>query len=152
MKVYALNSEERSTTGFTHRVRITHEDLTETTANTSQTIAIFTVAARDYVQDVAFNLVTPFKDSADNALNTTTLLVGDGGDTARYIASSELNENGSEILAGPAVNAKVHYAYTTADTIDAIFGSMAAKTLAQLDTGKLDIFLKVSRLPDYSGT
>ena len=95
MKVYTLNADERAATGFTHRVRITHEDLTETTANTAQTIAIYTVKARDYVQDAAFNLVEKFEDTADNALNTTTLIVGDDGDTARYIASAELNVNGS---------------------------------------------------------
>ena len=150
MKTYVLSQEEQAKTGFTHRVNITHEDLTQATANTAQTIAILTVAARDYVSDAAFNLVTPFKDSADAALNTTTLIVGDGGDTARFIASAELNENGTEILAGPGVNSKCRFAYTTADTVDAIFGSMAAKTLAQLDTGELDIFLKVSRLPDLA--
>jgi len=152
MQVYKLNSNEQAATGFTHRVRLTHADLTEATANTAQTIAIFTVAARDYVQDVAFNLVEAFENSADTAYNTTTLIVGDGGDTARYIASAELNDNGSEILAGPGVNAKCRYAYVTADTIDAIFGSMAAKSLSSLDTGKLDIFLKISKLPSYSGT
>ena len=152
MKVYPLNDNERATTGFTHRVRITHEDLTETTANTAQTIAIFTVAARDYVQDAAFNLVEKFEDASDNAFNTTTLIVGDDGDTARYIASAELNVNGTEVICGPAVNAKAHYAYTAANTIDAIFGSMADKSLSDIDTGKLDIFLKISRLPDYSGT
>lgn len=151
MRVYTLNADERAATGFTHRVRITEADLTETTANTAQTIAIFTVKARDYVQDVAFNLVTPFENTADNAYNTTTVIVGDGGDTARYIASAELNANGSKIIAGPAVNSKVHYAYTADDTIDAIFGSMAAKSLVNLNAGALDIFLKVTRLPDYAG-
>lgn len=149
MKVYTLNSNEQAATGFTHRVRITHEDLTEATANTAQTIAIYTVAARDYVADAAFNLVEAFEDASDTAYNSTTLIVGDDGNDDRYIASAELNDNGSEILAGPGVNTTARYAYVAANTIDAIFGSMAAKSLSDIDTGKLDIFLKIVRLPNF---
>lgn len=149
MKTYVLSQEEQAKTGFTHRINLTHEDLTETTANTAQTIAILTVAARDYVSDAAFNLVTPFEDASDNALNTTTIIVGDDGNDDRYIVSTELNKNGSEILAfGAASTAR--YAYLAANTIDAIFGSMAAKSLSDIDVGEIDIFLKVSRLPDLA--
>ncbi len=107
MKVYKLNSDESAATGFTHRIRVTHEDLTQTTANTAQTIAIFTVAARDYIADAAYNLVEGFEDASDNAYNSTTCIIGDDGDTARYIVSVEMNTNGTEIICGPAVNAKV---------------------------------------------
>lgn len=150
MTVYPLQLEERASTGFTHRIRLTHEDLTEAADNTSQTIAIFTVAARDYVSDAAFNLVVPFEDSADNAFNSTTIIVGDGGSTNRYIASAQINVNGSEILAGPGVNSSVRYAYTAADTIDIIFGSMTDKALVDINTGELDIYLKVNSLAAYS--
>lgn len=152
MIVYPLQLEEQSATGFTHRIRLTHEDLTEATANTAQTIAIFTVGARSYVSDAAFNLVTPFEDASDNAYNSTTIIVGDGGSTNRYIASAEINVNGSEILAGPGVNTTVNYAYTAADTIDIIFGSMTAKSLSDIDVGALDVYLKVSNLAAYSYT
>jgi hypothetical protein len=150
MESYVLSQEEQAKTGFTHRIRVTHEDLTQATANTAQTIAIHTVAARDYISDAAFNLVTPFEDASDNAFNTTTLIVGDDGNDDRYIASAELNVNGSEILAAGGVNSTVKYAYVAANTIDAIFGSMAAKSLSDIDVGEVDIFLKVSRLPDLA--
>lgn len=152
MIVYPLQLEEQAATGFTHRIRLTSEDLTETTANTAQTIAIFTVAARDYVSDAAFNLVTPFEDASDNAYNSTTIIVGDGGSTNRYIASAQINVNGSEILAGPGVNSSVRYAYTSADTIDIIFGSMTGKSLSDIDVGELDVYLKVNSLAAYSFT
>lgn len=146
MQTYVLSQEEQANTGFTHRIRVTHADLTETTANTAQTIAILTVAARDYVSDAAFNLVTPFEDASDNAYNTTTIIVGDDGNDDRYIVSTELNVNGTEILAfGAASTAR--YAYVAANTVDAIFGSMADKSLSNIDVGAIDIFLKVSRLP-----
>jgi len=150
MIVYPLMIEEQAATGFTHRIRLTHEDLTEATANTAQTIAIFTVAARDYVSDAAFNLVTPFEDASDNAYNSTTIIVGDGGSTNRYIASAQINVNGSEIVAGPGVNSSVRYAYTGADTIDIVFGSMTGKSLSDIDVGELDIYLKVNSLAAYS--
>lgn len=150
MIAYPLQLEEQSATGFTHRIRITHEDLTEAADNTAQTIAILSVPARAYVSDAAFNLVTPFKDSDDNAFNSTTIIVGDGGSTNRYIASAQVNENGTEILAGPGVNSSVRYAYTSADTIDIIFGSMTDKALADIDVGELDVYLKVNDLAAYS--
>lgn len=148
MKVYPLNVNERAATGFTHRINITHEDLTETTANTAQTIAIFTVAAGDVVNDAALAVTTPFEDASDNAFNTTTVIVGDGDDDDQYIASTEVNVNGSEVKY-KACAADAQLAYTAADTVDIIFGSMAAKSLSDIDTGELDVFLSVISLPKY---
>jgi hypothetical protein len=149
MKVYPLNDNERASTGFTHRINITHEDLTETTANTAQTIAIFTVAAGDYVADAAVAVTTKFEDASDNAFNATTVIVGDDGNDDRYIASQEVNANGSFVLYGPAVNSTVKYAYLAANTVDIKFGSMAAKSLSDIDVGELDVFLSVIKLPSY---
>lgn len=148
MKVYPLNVNERAATGFTHRINITHEDLTEATANTAQTIAIFTVAAGDVVNDAALAVTTAFEDASDNAFNTTTVIVGDGDDDDQYIASTEVNVNGSEVKY-KACAADAQLAYTAADTVDIIFGSMAAKSLSDIDTGELDVFLSVIKLPSY---
>lgn len=148
MKVYPLNDNERAATGFTHRINLTHEDLTETTANTAQTIAIFTLAAGDVVKDAALAVTTPFEDASDNTLNTTTVIVGDGDDDDQYITSTEVNVNGSEVKY-KACAADAQLAYTAADTVDIIFGSMAAKSLSDIDTGELDVFLSVVSLPKY---
>lgn len=148
MKVYPLNDNERAATGFTHRINLTHEDLTETTANTAQTIAIFTLAAGDVVKDAALAVTTAFKDASDTAFNTTTVIVGDGDDDDQYIVSTEVNENGSEVLYR-ACAADAQLAYTATDTVDIIFGSMAAKSLSDIDTGELDVFLSVVSLPKY---
>ena len=148
MKVYALNDNERAATGFTHRINITHEDLTETTANTAQTIAIFTVAAGDVVNDAALAVTTPFEDASDNAFNTTTVQVGDGDDTDQYIASTEVNVNGTEVKY-MACAADAQLAYTAADTVDILVGSMTAKSLSNIDVGELDVFLSVIPLTSY---
>lgn len=148
MKVYNLSLEEQAASGYNKKVVITHADLTESTVNTAQTIELFSVPAYTVVDSCAFKLVTPFEDASDNALNTTTLIVGDGGSTARFSPSKELNVNGTEILAWATANATdtLPYAYVSADTIDAIFGSMADKALSDVDVGEVHIYLGVRTL------
>ena len=148
MKVYPLNVNERAATGFTHRINITHEDLTETTANTAQTIAIFTVAAGDVVNDAALAVTTAFEDASDNAYNALAVVVGDGDDTDQYIVSTEVNANGTTVLYR-ACAADAQLAYTAADTVDIVFPAMAAKSLSDIDVGELDVFLSVVKLPSY---
>ena len=145
MKVYELPSETKSATGYTHKVVITSADLTETTANTAETIELLDVAAGDVVHTAAVKVVTALADASDTAFNTTTLIVGDDGSTNRFVTSQELNVNGSEVLYKAATNTAPH-AYTAANTVDAVFGSMAAKSLSDIDTGEVHIFLGVNKL------
>ena len=137
--------------GYTYHVKITADDLTETTANTAQTIELITVEQGSVVQSVAYNLPVPFEDASDSALNTTTLIVGDDGNDDRFIVSKELNENGSEVLAWVTANDvnDLPYAYLADNTIDAVFGSMAAKSLSNVDTGEIDILINVVHIGDY---
>jgi hypothetical protein len=74
------------------------------------------------------------------------LIVGDAGDTARFLASTQLNENGTEILAAAAPPAKVPHAYAAATAVTATFASMADKALEDIDTGEVWIFLETSDL------
>jgi hypothetical protein len=71
MQVYELPNETKAATGFTHKAIVTHVDLTETTADTDQTIALLSVVAGDVVQKAAFQLVTAFSDASDAAFNDT---------------------------------------------------------------------------------
>lgn len=148
MKVYNLSLEEQAASGYTKKVVITHEDLTETTANTSQKIEMFSVPAHTVVKSAAFRLITPFEDASDNALNTTTLVVGET-DVDRFIVSKELNVNGTEVLswATAQVTDTLPFAFVAADTIDAAFGSMADKSLSDIDVGEVHIYLGVYQLP-----
>jgi hypothetical protein len=129
MQVYELPNETKAATGFTHKAIVTHVDLTETTADTDQTIALLSVVAGDVVQKAAFQLVTAFKDASDAAFNDTQVQVGDGNDTDEYIAATQVNENGTEVLFAANVNT-VPFAYTAADTVDLLVESMTAKSLS----------------------
>jgi len=145
MKVYELPAETKAATGYTHKAVITHSDLTEATANTAQTIELLDVAAGDVVHTAAVKVVTALSDASDTSFNSTTLIVGDDGSTNRFVTSQELNVNGSEVLYKAATNTAPH-AYTAANTVDAVFGSMAAKSLSDIDAGEVHIYLGVNKL------
>jgi hypothetical protein len=145
MTVYELPYESKAATGFTHKVVVTHSDITESTADTDQTIAILSVAAGDIVEKAAYKLVTAFSDASDSALNDTKVQVGDGGDTDRYIAATQVNVNGTEVLYANNANT-TSYAYTAADTVDLLVESMTAKSLSELDAGEIHIYLAVTKL------
>jgi hypothetical protein len=145
MQVYELPNETKAATGFTHNAIVTHVDLTESTADTDQTIALLSVVAGDVVQKAAFQLVTAFKDASDAAFNDTQVQVGDGNDTDEYIAATQVNENGTEVLFAANVNT-VPFAYTAADTVDLLVESMTAKSLSNLDAGEIHIYLAVTKL------
>ena len=145
MQVYELPNETKAATGFTHKAIVTHVDLTETTADTDQTIALLSVVAGDVVEKAAFQLVTAFSDASDAAFNDTKVQVGDGSDTDEYIAAAQVNENGTEVLFAANVNT-VPFAYTAADTVDLLVESMTAKSLSNLDAGEIHIYLAVTKL------
>ena len=151
MKVTKLLNNERAG-GFTYHVKLTHADLTETAANTAQVIELITVKQGSIVSQVGFNLTTPFEDASDANLNSTTITIGDAGSAARFSASKELNVNGSEVLAWADAygTSTMPYVYLAADTIDATIGSMAAKSLSNIDTGEIDILFNVVDISDYA--
>jgi hypothetical protein len=143
MKKKVLSFEERlKHDGATHVFEITHEDLTETTADTTQALVLLTTpASRGSVECKKTVLVTPLKDASDEAFNTNALIVGDSGSTNRLLASMELNENGSEVLKKVGTGTK--YVYTSATAVNAIFAAMSAKALSDIDTGEVHIYLCV---------
>lgn len=138
--------------GYNRAYRLTHEDLTEAAANTAQTIVLDYGVRGTTVKGAAFYLKTPFEDASDNALNATAITVGDGVDPDRYIVSKEINVNGTEILNWATANATdtLPYSYVSSDTIDIVFGSMAAKSLVDIDVGELWIYLEVAELAQLS--
>ena len=147
MKVYELPAETKAATGFTHKAIVTHVDITESTADTDQTIALLSVAAGDVVEKAAYKLVTAFSDASDAALNDTKVQVGDGADTDRFIAATQVNVNGTEVLYAANANT-TSYAYTAADTVDLLVESVTAKSLSDLDAGEIHVYLAVTKLSD----
>ena len=145
MQVYELPANTKAATGFTHKAVVTHSDITESTADTDQTIALLSVAAGDVVEKAAYKLVTAYSDASDAAFNDTKVQVGDGGDTDRFIAATQVNVNGTEVLFAANANTTA-YAYTAADTVDLLVESMSAKSLSDLDAGEIHIYLAVTKL------
>ena len=138
MKIYPLVLEEQAAAGGANiRVEITHTDLTETTTNTAQTIPLLTVAAKMAVRLVKAVLVTPFKDASDAAFNTNAATVGDGNSAGRFLASTELNLNGSEVplKLGPSTAAPA----ATAATVATADGSDAGTTQALANALKAEL-------------
>ena len=159
MKVLTLSNNESGPHGFTHKITLTHADLTLATADGDQTIELLAVGAGTFVDRAAYVLRTAFKDASDSAFNSTVLSVGDGTDPDRYLHSNtagtglQINENGTEVLyhinpvaASTAGLATAPYMYTGDDTVDALVESMSAKALVNIDVGEIDIFLRVVNL------
>jgi hypothetical protein len=144
MTTNAFRSLHESPRGFNYRFVITHSDLTEATDNTAQDITLIALPANSVIKSAATYLKTPFKQASDGSYNSNVLIVGDSGDTDRCIASQQLNENGTEVVA-KAHNA-LPFAFTAATEIKANFASMASYSLADLDTGEIHIFLEVAQL------
>jgi len=122
--------------GATHVVELEHNDFSETTTNTAETVALFTVPANACVRFVYADLVTAFQDSSDTNHNQSALTVGDGDDVDRYLTSMELNANGTEAwvqwsslnggtIAVTPVTTSLVYATNVTDTTSAIVYSGA---------------------------
>jgi len=127
--------------GFTHMAVFSANNLTEEATNTAQVLTGPTVKAGFIINKAMARLVTPFEDEDDNAYNSTTLTVGDDGDADRYIASAQLNRNGTEITV-PAFN-NTAYMPTAGATLQVTFGSMTGKSLNNLDKGEVHFFVQI---------
>lgn len=147
MTTTPLTVQDQALTGFTHVVKITYADLTDTAALT-KTIAIVpesgTNAIGAYVLRAGFQLKTSFTGGATTAL---TLQVGDGGDTDRFIPAKSLHADATPVTNWITANATdtLPYAYVAADTIDALFTATDAN-LTALTAGEVWVFLQVGGL------
>jgi hypothetical protein len=149
MQVIELSYEEKIAADCSHLIKVfAKPDLTQTTANTAQTITI-PVPAGWAVSGGWIKLIAPFRDPADAALNTTTLSLGDSSSATLWSTARELNANGASVPFA-AFTSTVGKAYTAADTFRMQFGSMAAKTLAQLTQGEVHIFVRLVDLTKAS--
>ena len=143
MEIFELPVEMKSATGYTHKAIVTHDDLTETTANTAQSITLLTLAAGDVVHSGAYKLVTPFQDTADAAFNTTAVTTNAAG--SALISATETNVNGTEVFY-KAHTATAPLTATSASTVAASFASMSAKSLSALNAGEVHFFFSVNKL------
>lgn len=134
MRITPLPLEERIATGADYEVQIEHSDLTNAVVDGTQTLTI-PIAAKMAVRLLRMVLDVAFKNSADATNNSLLVTVGDGGSANRFLTSTELNENGTEIPLKAGVD--LEYPYTADDTIDVIFTPDSGFALSALDTGRL---------------
>jgi hypothetical protein len=145
MTTNAFRSLHESPRGFNYRFVIDHTDLTTSADNTAQDITLITLPAYSVVKSAATYLKTPFQKTGTAAYNNNVLIVGDAGNDDRFIASQQINVNGTEVLA-QAQASTTPYAYVAATAVVANFASMAAYDLLELDAGEVHIYLEVAEL------
>jgi hypothetical protein len=147
MQVYELPNETKAAFGFTHKVILDHTDLTDTDA--AQTINLIPVVAGTVVKSAATRLVSVF-DSSDALTITTTVEIGHNDTTAdpnAFIASQELNPSGDELFyrVNPSTTPHAFLEGTAASPkyIQAAFACTAGDSLADHNTGELEVFLEI---------
>jgi hypothetical protein len=143
MLAYELPAETKAATGYTHKAIVDHTDLTETTANTAQSITLLTLATGDVVHSGAYKLVTAFQDTTDAAFNTTAVTTNAAG--SALISATETNVNGTEVFY-KAHTATAPLTATSASTVAASFAAMSAKSLSALNAGEVHFFFSVNKL------
>jgi len=130
--------EEQTAVNFTHKITITHTNM-DSGWTSGSALGIFTVAANQVVARAAFRLVTAFSGGGTTAL---AFKLGDGNDDDRFSVSKSVHNNDTPVTAWSSNAATLPYAYTGADTVDAIFTATDG-TLAGLTAGEINIYLQV---------
>jgi hypothetical protein len=141
-----LSADETTVSGMTHKLVITYTDLLTLTSGTAYSVlprfnAATTIPAQTRILDCYVRIDTAFAKTDTNA---TTILVGDGGDTGRFIASTS-------ILSGvgiQGVQSKMPYSYLVADTVDIIVTVAVSGLMTDFTAGQLTIFFALA----YMGT
>ncbi|XHR29898.1 MAG: hypothetical protein ACFUZC_04955 [Chthoniobacteraceae bacterium] len=145
-----LPYEERTALGATHRIRVFHTDLTQTTANTTQVVNLLEIPAGALVRNVFTRTTAKFADASDEDFNTTAVTIGDGTTANLYVTSTELNTNAATPVRFKA-GTGTQKAYDAAGALNVTFASMAAKALANLDSGELEVFVELIDASTYDG-
>ena len=152
MQVYELPNETKAATGFTHKVILTHDDLTD--ADDAQTINLIPVAAGTAVKSAATELVTVF-DSSVTPTIATTVEIGHNqasADPDAFIVSQELNPSGTEVFY-KVQPSTVPFVYTEGSVaspkyVQAAFACTTGDSLADHTQGELNVYLEIVKLTE----
>lgn len=146
--VRALTTNEQAGNGgFTHEVTFgpgTSNPLAETTADTDTTFNLFKVIAGDVMVKAALILDPALSDASDAAFNSTAFSFGDEDDDDRFIDGVETNVNGTEVL--HTYDNTAYGPYTATKQLTCLVESMTAKSLSNIDTGRLVLLIQILRL------
>lgn len=143
----ALSVQEAAYQEFTHMATLSAGvEVNEAGVAVAQTFKLGKQRLGEVIRRAALTLVTPFENTADAAFNTTTIVVktldNAGADKTVIFAAQELNKNGTEISATQVNNTPTAPA-VAGDTIVAVITGMAAKALASLNKGQVQIYLEI---------
>lgn len=116
---------------------VTSDDFTATTTNATQTITI-DMPADSGAQLIYMVMPVAFDTANTNATGSTTLQVGDGTDDDRYLTSTELASDGTEITM--KFGTGTQGVYSAVDTIDLLFQQVGAEALASNTTGEIRLY------------
>lgn len=144
MKVDILSQEESiANGGFTHKITVPYTDLSVETSGAAfellptLTTSSPTLPAGTRVEKAMARVTTAFVF----APGTLVFELGDGGDTDRFVASTDLKTaawiNGAKTT--------VPHVYNAADTIDLLV-TAGAGALTSITAGELVIFLQISNM------
>lgn len=136
------NEEQLGNEGATHKAILTHADLTEAAVTTAQTIGLASLQPKMSVRCVKAQLIVPFSCSTDSANNSTALEVGDDGSVARFLASMELNSDGTEVFLKKGTTTDL--VLTAANYVDAYVTPASGKALSAQDAGEVHIYLQIT--------
>jgi hypothetical protein len=155
MRTWALTTNERAECGHTHLVEITADDLTSTvTANAQTFVTDILMGVGTFIERVTEYLVTPFQNTLDAALNSTTMSVGDsiGSVSTILTPAVELNQNGTFVSNKTMVPTGTPFTGFTSPTyLTVTIGSMAGKNLASVNRGVVLVALRMFN-PKHLGT
>ena len=84
--------------GATHMVLLSKSDFTDTNVNTAQSFTNFTAGAKKGVELVAMVLETAYDTGNTNFTGSVLLTVGDADDADRFLTSTELASDGTEVF------------------------------------------------------
>lgn len=144
MIVLPLAQEEVLAKDITHVVTFEFTDL-NTTAGLTKTLEILPVSAGRIGVEVTcrgFYVETAFAGTA-----TLTLIVGDDGDTDRYLTAAVADMKTAGPVSVLPTIATQPFTYKVANNVEAIF-TATTNNLDQLSAGKVHVFLKVVDLAE----
>jgi hypothetical protein len=155
MKVHTLSPTDAARHFATHRITLEASDVAALGASATGTIAIVptsgTFRAGTAFRFAGLRLVTAF-DFSDTGITSLLIEIGDGGDTDRLLAQTEIAVDGTEITYYLEGKVTQPYVFTAADTVDAKFTAAngGTPTLAECTVGEVEILLYVEDRADLA--
>lgn len=140
MEIHPTSIQEAAETGASHKGRVLFSDFT--TAGNTQTLNLSVVKAKQAARLMFARLKTTFK-SADAALLSSAITVGDSGSANRFLLSMELNDAAPVWLQGGVALNPIYNVYTVDDNLQVAMTNTAAKNVNTFTQGEVELFFNL---------